>query len=47
MNGTKLWVLANVLVAVFTVALAYYNGIVVAILIWIAFTLVLLVFRPQ
>jgi hypothetical protein len=46
-TGGLLWFVANVLVAALAIVLAYYDGVVTAIGVWAAFTLVLLMFRPQ
>jgi hypothetical protein len=42
-----LWWLANVLLAVLTVAMAYYGNVILAIVLWVISFLLLMVFRPQ
>jgi hypothetical protein len=46
-GGEALWFIANFLVAILCVVIAWQVSLALGIVFWILLTLVLLVFRPQ
>lgn len=45
--GESLWWIANVLVSILAIAVAFYDGIVTATATWFILTVVLLLLRPD
>jgi len=41
-----LWWVANVLLSLLAIAVAYYDGVVLAFVVWFLLFLILMVFRP-
>lgn len=46
-TGKILWGIAQVLVSILTIAIAFYDGSVMAMATWFTLTVVLMLLRPQ
>lgn len=45
--GESLWWIANILVSILTIAIAFYDGIVTATATWFVLTIILMLLRPD